>query len=639
MTAHSAPASAQFCTHHERQKLTAPDASQEDYFGDAIAINENRILIGSPFDDAAAGAAYVFRLEDGGTPSEVGDDQWIFEQKLTAWDRAPYDYFGRSVAIGSDVAFVGTPEDDDRGFGSGSVYLFRLDTNGTPADLTDDRWIPWQKLTAWDGAAGDKFGSSAALDGDRAVVGASLDDGSEVDAGSAYVYRRHDNGTPQTPDDDYWLLETKLIPPGGGTTNRFGWDVSISTNWIVIGTPFADYSGITWAGAAYVFRREDNGTPSNPADDLWVEADGLVASDAADGFGWSVDISGSTAIVGAAWADIDMCTDTRAPCVNNDDCTTGVCDPRGNTCHRDSDCLPHEDACIQPPDYGPCDGNCSMYSFNVCTGECEIFGYGCCGGNENNFETITECQAACLSAQPVCLLSADPGIGGDQLQRFFYDPCSARCESFVYAGSGGNANNFQTLADCQSACPPSNPPPPVCPGGATCGVLTGAAYVFQFNGNAWVQQAKIFPRYGNDSGYFGAAVSIHGDRTAIGAKYGDVSLVAPGSISQSGIAFLFKRSGTMADRWDQKATLSPSDAEGFQYFGKSIAIHGEWIAIGAPLDNRPGFRAGSMYAFFANAECDEGAIPAVSAWGIVATGLGMVLAGALVLRRCTTART
>jgi hypothetical protein len=588
MTARSAPTSAQFFTYHERQKLAAPDASQGDYFGDAIAINENRILIGSPL--SGAGAAYVFRREDGGTPSDQGDDQWNFEQMLTAWDGAVYDEFGRSVAIGSDVAFVGASEADGQGFGSGSVYVFRLDTNGTPADLTDVRWIPWQKLTAWDGAAGDKFGSSAALDGDRAVVGASWDDGSEVDAGSAYVYRRQDNGTPQTPDDDYWLLEAKLIPSGGGTIHHFGRAVSISSIWIVVGTPF-------WGGAAYVFRHEDNGTPSNPADDLWVEESTLVASDAAGGFGWAVDINGSTAIVGAPQAGIDMCTDTRGPCFNDDECSIGVCDPRGNICHRDSDCLPHADACVQPPDYGPCDGGCSMYSFNTCTGECEIFGYGCCDGNENNFETLTECQAACLSAQTACLLPSDPGIGGDQLQRYFYEPCGNSCELFVYGGSGGNANNFLTLADCQNACPPSNPPSPVCAGGATCGVLTGAAYVFQYNGNSWVQQAKIYPHYGNDSGYFGAAVSIHGDRTAIGAYWGDVSLAAPGAVSESGIAFLFERASPTAEDWDQKAALSPSDAEWFQHFGKSVAIQGEWIAIGSPLDNSPAFRAGSAYIF------------------------------------------
>ena len=633
MTARSAPTSAQFCTYHERQKLTAPDAFVEGYFGGAIAIYENRLLIGS------REAAYVFRLEDGGTLSDMSDDQWVFEQKLTAWDGAPYDGFGGSVAIGSDVAFVGAIGDDDRGFDSGSVYVFRLDTNGTPTDLADDRWIPWQKITAGNGAAFDNFGWSVALDDDRAVVGAPLDDVGHADAGSAYVYRRHDNASPMNPDDDYWLWEAQLLPPGSSTIQRFGRAVSISADRIVAGTSSAYYSGTTWSGAAYVFRHDDNGTPSNPADDFWVGETTLVASDSADGFGWAVAISGLTAIIGAVWADIDMCTDTRAPCVNDDDCTTGVCDPRGNVCHRDSDCLPHEDACVQPPDYGPCDGNCSMYSFNACTGVCEIFGYGCCGGNQNNFETQAQCESGCLGSQHVCLLPMDAGTGGEQMQRYFFNACSGQCEAFAYAGSGGNSNNFATLAGCESACPPPDPPPEACTGGATCGVLTGAAYVFQFNGNAWVQQAKMFPRYGNDAGYFGAAVSIQGDRTAIGAKYGDVSLVAPGSVSQSGIAFLFERSGTMADRWNQKATLSPSDAEWFQHFGDSIAIHGEWVAIGAPLDNRPAFRAGSVYAFFANAECDEGAIPTVSVWGIVAMGLGMVLAGALVLRRCTSART
>lgn len=53
--------------------------------------------------------------------------------------------------------------------------------------------------------------------------------------------------------------------------------------------------------------------------------------------------------------------------------------------------------CTLPPDGGPCDAICPRFYFNTCTEQCEPFTWGCCLGNANNFETIKQCQAACPS--------------------------------------------------------------------------------------------------------------------------------------------------------------------------------------------------------------------------------------------------
>jgi hypothetical protein len=58
------------------------------------------------------------------------------------------------------------------------------------------------------------------------------------------------------------------------------------------------------------------------------------------------------------------------------------------------------DICNLPPDPGPCDGICPRWFFNPETGECEMFIWGCCEGNANNFETLEECQAACPGSCP-----------------------------------------------------------------------------------------------------------------------------------------------------------------------------------------------------------------------------------------------
>ena len=114
------------------------------------------------------------------------------QQKLTALDAAGGESFGFSVAVRGNRVIVGAPRDDDAGNQSGSAYVFRLGP-------IDDIWIHETKVTASDAAAEDQFGHSVAVRGDRAVVGARLDDDAGNSSGSAYIFRRDDNGTPSDP--------------------------------------------------------------------------------------------------------------------------------------------------------------------------------------------------------------------------------------------------------------------------------------------------------------------------------------------------------------------------------------------------------------------------------------------------------
>ncbi len=107
-------------------------------------------------------------------PPNFGD---VIESKLTASDGEAGDRFGISVAISGDTAVVGAFQDDGN---RGSAYVFVRPGGGWPGALNEDA-----KLTASDGAAGDRFGDSVAISGDTAVVGASSDDGNR---GSTYVY-------------------------------------------------------------------------------------------------------------------------------------------------------------------------------------------------------------------------------------------------------------------------------------------------------------------------------------------------------------------------------------------------------------------------------------------------------------------
>lgn len=170
-----------------------------------------------------------------------------------------------SVSIDGNRAVVGARAHSlFGGTGFGSAYVIRRDDNGTPDDTSDDIWVEQAKLTASDADFNDQFGSSVSISGDRMIVGAWNHNNTR---GSAYVFRRDDNGTPLDPSDDWWVEEGKLLASDGSFNDQFGRAVSISGDRAIVGSYLEDEAGSD-AGAAYVFRRDDNGTPMDPTDDF-----------------------------------------------------------------------------------------------------------------------------------------------------------------------------------------------------------------------------------------------------------------------------------------------------------------------------------------------------------------------------------
>ena len=163
--------------------------------------------------------------------------------------------------------------DDDLGNGSGSAYIFV--SNGVT-------WTQEKKLLASDGMSYDSFGFGTTVLADTAVVGAPYADGVAVDSGAAYVYTR---------SGGIWSFHSKLIAADGVDYDDFGISLSLSGNTLLVGADGVDDSGVD-AGAAYVFV-ENAGT--------WTQEAKLLASDGAtnDYFGWSVSLSGDSALMGA----------------------------------------------------------------------------------------------------------------------------------------------------------------------------------------------------------------------------------------------------------------------------------------------------------------------------------------------------
>ena len=134
------------------------------------------------------------------------------------------------------------------------------------------------KLTASDGGPASWFGRSLAISGDTAVIG-----GLSNDLESVYVFARGVDGE--------WTEEAKLTASDPGPFTSFGLSVAVSGDTVVVGDDQDDDLGHS-SGSVYVFTRIGG---------IWAEEAKLTASDGTVEmfFGYSVGVSGDTAIVGA----------------------------------------------------------------------------------------------------------------------------------------------------------------------------------------------------------------------------------------------------------------------------------------------------------------------------------------------------
>lgn len=186
------------------------------------------------------------------------------------------DVFGSSVAISGTRAVIGAPQDKTGAIAAGSVYVYNL--------ASDTPTLPMLTLTNPTPAVWDAFGWSVAISGTRVVVGAVADDIGATDAGSAYVFDLASAG-PTVPT-------VTLTNPSPAANDRFGNSVAVSGARVVVGA-FLDDTGAADAGSAYVFDL-NSPTPRIPVATLNNPAPQPSAQ-----HGWSVACSGSLVAVGA----------------------------------------------------------------------------------------------------------------------------------------------------------------------------------------------------------------------------------------------------------------------------------------------------------------------------------------------------
>lgn len=256
----------------QTRRFMAPDRHENDFFGTAVAVDSDLIVIGAGNADtdeiADTGAAYVF---------ERTEDVWTRTQKLTATLPVGGLNFGAAAAISGGQLFVSSPaEDHSEVVQPGVIYVFEKDLSGV--------WQNVDKLTASDFAALDFLGVTLATDGDLLVAGAPFAKRAGLQsAGAAYVYRRVGG---------VWHEEARLMPDVPQASSEFGVSVAVDNGVIIVGAGYETVDEQSQAGAAYVFEKIDG---------AWQQTKKLTTPKPAptDRYGAAVGITNGVALVGA----------------------------------------------------------------------------------------------------------------------------------------------------------------------------------------------------------------------------------------------------------------------------------------------------------------------------------------------------
>jgi hypothetical protein len=416
-------------------------------------------------------------------------------------------------------------------------------------------WAQQAYLKAPNAEVSDSFGSSAAINGDTIVIGASGEDSNQTtiangttassdnsasNAGGAYVFKR--TGTA-------WNQEAYLKAPNAEAGDYFGVSVALNGDTIVVGA-YQEGSGQTTvtngtsassdnsapsAGAVYVFKR---------AGTAWTQEAYLKAPNpnSNDWFGLSVAISGDTIVVGAKQEDSNQTTITNGATAsaNNSFFSSGAA-----YVFKRSGTTWAQEAYLKAPNANVA----SQFGTSVAiSGDTIVVG---AYRESSNQTTITNgttassntsagfagaayvfkrtgatwAQEAYLkapNAEALDHFGRATSISGDTIVSCaLYE---ASNQSFVTNGTSASADNSMASA--------------------------GACYVFKRDGAIWAQEANLKPSNIDVGDGFGTSVAIKGDTIVVGSMTEDSNQTtitsgstasSDNSVGGSGAVYIFKR--------------------------------------------------------------------------------------------------
>ena len=566
--------------------LKASNTDAGDFFGRAVSISGETVVIGARFESSMAtavngdetddsapetGAAYVF-VRNGGV--------WSQRAYLKASNGERGDGFGSSVAISGGTVVVGAPREsgsstgvngdqsDNRYSDAGAAYVF-VQSGAT--------WVQQAYLKASNTWERSRFGTAVAIAGETVIIGADgepgasrLVNGDQTDrsaegAGAGYIFVR--SGTMWTQQAYVKASNTEEVYG----PDYFGAAVAISGDTVVVGAWGEDSTatGVNGneadtsaklSGAVYVFIRSGMG---------WSQQAYLKASntEADDQFGYAVAIDGETIVVGAPGED------SAAMGVNGNQSGNGLLDSGAAYVFVRNGTVWSQQAYLKASNTGADDRFGSAVALSG--GTVIVGGWGedsaTTGVNGNQADNTNPDSGAAyvfvrngtVWSQQAYLKASNSGasdnfgiavaIDGETLV------VGAFGESSAATGVNGNQADDST-ADA------------------------GAAYVFVRSSGTWSQQAYLKAANSRDGDIFGRAVSIAGETIVVGSALEDSDATGvngnptSGFAYDSGAAYVFVRS---AGAWSQQAYLKASNTGSDDTFGRAVAIRGNTVVIGA----------------------------------------------------------
>jgi hypothetical protein len=558
----------------EVKHLFASDGATNDQFGNSVSISGDTVIVGAYVDDVGGnvnqGTAYIFERNTGGA------NNWGEVKHLFASGAQATEIFGSSVAISGDTVIVGALGHSIGGNFPGAAYIFERNQGGA------NNWGEVKQLFASDGGELDSFGTSVAISGDTAIVGADNDRvGSNGGQGSAYLFERNAGGA------NNWGEIKHLAAADGAALDKFGTSVAISSDTVLVGAPGVTITGSN-PGAAYIFERNTGGA------DNWGMVKHLVAADGAalDQFGISVAISGDTVLVGASlddagsnsnqgsaylfvnqggqWTQVshalssEALTDGRfgvSVSISGDTALVGTLTPDGGGTPD----APQGTAYIFERNAGGANGwqevkklfslrdtHVGQYGFAVSiSGDTAVVGakFDSNGGTNPQSGSAFIYERNTGGANNWGLVKKIVAFDAGQFDNFGHSVSISGDTVIV-----GSVSDDQTFQD------------------------QGSAYIFERNAggpNNWGTVQKLGLATGKSHDDFGDSVSISGDTAIVGVYDEDDS-----SNQQNGSAYIFERNTGGANNWGMVQRVLPSDGDS-NAFGHSVSISGDAAIVGS----------------------------------------------------------
>ena len=594
----------------ETVELTASGGAADDEFGISVAVDGETVVVGAHQHDVTdgtntyenAGAAYVYTkpATDGGWADSTGTET----AKLTASDGAAGDEFGISVAVDRETVVIGGDQD-----GNGAAYVYtKPATDGGWADNTGTETA---KLTASDGAASDKFGSSVNIDTDTVVVGVE-------DRNAAYVFGikgwtsiDDSDGTTTShtvtglTNDIEHTFRLRAVSSEGGA----GPPSDTATATPVKPKPAKPTGLSAAAGDTQVkLSWNDPDDESITKYELWqhTRRSTLPASPAKDDeFGYAVAMEGNTAVVGVPSEDLDVENQAGVAFVYTrdlsgdwtQDAELRASDPSGGDLFGNSVALHGNTIVIGAPrkSIGSVSHHGAAYVFTKAN---KVWG----NGPEDGPHRVETAKF---------LPSVEVGETRGSWE-FGWDALAVDGNTIVVGARGNNSAYIFTKSNGVWGSDPGNSLPhreetvKLSKSGGEFGrsvaidgdiIVVGASGQDSGKGSAFVfnstgdEMAKLtaYDRGNTDS--FGRSVAIDGDTIVVGA-YGDDT--------NKGSAFVFIKpdTGWANSPGTQTGRLTASDRSDHDWFGHSVAVDGDIVVVGAPYDGLSSTTdQGSAYVF------------------------------------------